>query len=239
MTKAWWDEVVRELPKMWTQTSYAHDGEAFSMPERNVLPKPYRRSHPPLWVSAGNPQTWAKAGSLGLGVIGFSIGSIDSMGPKIASYKEAIATADPVGEYVNDNAMVTNVMVCLEDGDKARQVATDMGTTRLHAGVYRYHTTFPKPDHIPDWPEVLPDPTREEIELGIDGGYLLCGDPDEVAEQMKRYEACGADQLVFSTPIDMPQEVALESIRLFGEHVLPKFDTDATFRTDRFRGLVG
>src|SRR5687768_1484143 len=39
-TKAVYDEVIAEFPKMWKQTSYAFDGEYFSVPERNVLPKP-------------------------------------------------------------------------------------------------------------------------------------------------------------------------------------------------------
>jgi hypothetical protein len=33
----------------------------------------------------------------------------------------------------------------------------------------------------------------------------------------------------------MPIEAALESIRLFGEHVLPKLDQDPEHRTSRFR----
>ena len=156
------------------------------------------------------------------------------MGPKAESYKKAIANADPVGEYVNDNVMTTNVAIVLEDGDKAREVATDAGTVNLHAGVHRYHSTMPRKDGIPSWPEVLPDPNREMIEAGIQGGFLVCGDPDEAIEQLKRYEATGVDQVAFSVPIDIPQDVCLETIRLLGEHVIPKFD-EPEFRTDRFR----
>jgi alkanesulfonate monooxygenase SsuD/methylene tetrahydromethanopterin reductase-like flavin-dependent oxidoreductase (luciferase family) len=36
---------------------------------------------------------------------------------------------------------------------------------------------------------------------------MVCGDPDEVIEQLKRYEATGIDQISFSLPIDIPQEV--------------------------------
>lgn len=235
VTKAWWDEVIRELPRMWRELEYSHEGEAFRMPPRTINPKPWGNSHPPLWVAAGNPPTFEKAARLGLGVIGFSIGSIDDMAPLIETYKKHIGDAEPVGEYVNDNTMVTNVLVCLEDGQAARRAATDMGVVRLHAGVYRYHTTMPRPDHIPTWPETLPEPNLDAVEAGIQGGYMVCGDPDEVTEQLKRFEASGTDQLSFSLPIDLPMEVALESIRLFGEHVLPKFDTDREFRSDRFR----
>jgi alkanesulfonate monooxygenase SsuD/methylene tetrahydromethanopterin reductase-like flavin-dependent oxidoreductase (luciferase family) len=239
ITKEWWHEVIRELPRMWRDNEYEYpDGEYFQVPgKRMILPKPYKKSHPPLWVAAGNPQTWEQAGRLGLGAIGFSIGTIDSMGPRVEAYKKAVAGAEPIGEWVNDNVMATNVAIVLEDGDKARQVATDAGTTQLHAGVHRYHSTMPKVPGIPEWPEVLPDPTVEMIEAGVKGGYLACGDPDEVVEQLKRYEATGIDQISFSLPIDIPQEVCLETLRLLGEHVIPKFDTPE-FRTDRMRAAA-
>ncbi len=205
VTKGWWNEVIRELPKMWRSNAYTFEGEHFRVPgERMILPKPHGHSHPPMWVAAGNPQTWQDAGHLGLGAIGFSIGSIDSMAPRVEAYKKAVASAEPIGEWVNDNVMATNVAIVLEDGALARKVATDAGTMRLHAGVHRYHSTMPKVDGIPTWPEVLPEPNLDMVEAGIGGGFMACGDPDEVVEQLKRYEATGIDQISFSIPIDLP-----------------------------------
>src|SRR5512145_2777956 len=39
-TKKTWDEFVRVLPGMWADAPFAYQGHGFSMPERNVLPKP-------------------------------------------------------------------------------------------------------------------------------------------------------------------------------------------------------
>ena len=52
---------------------------------------------------------------------------------------------------------------------------------------------------------------------------------------MKKYESTGADQIVFGMPVDMPVEAALESINLFGKHVLPKLDKDPMHRSSRMR----
>jgi alkanesulfonate monooxygenase SsuD/methylene tetrahydromethanopterin reductase-like flavin-dependent oxidoreductase (luciferase family) len=157
------------------------------------------------------------------------------MKPMVESYKKGIAEAEPIGAYINDNVMITNSVICLEDGQRARAVAADMGSGLLQSLVFRYHTTFPKPPGIPDWPQVLPDPTPEQVDWRINEGYLLCGDPDEVLGQIAKYEDVGADQIVFGLPVDMPIEVALETIKLFGEHVIPKFDTDPVHRTSKFR----
>jgi alkanesulfonate monooxygenase SsuD/methylene tetrahydromethanopterin reductase-like flavin-dependent oxidoreductase (luciferase family) len=235
ITKEIYDEVIGEFAKMWTQDEYSFDGKYFKLPPRNVLPKPYAKPHPPLWMAAGNPPSFEKAAQLGMGVLGFNMASIDEMKPMIDAYKNAIGNAEPVGKFVNDNVMVTNTAVVLEDGQKAREVAAGMGIGRHNSLVYRYHDTFPKPPWVPQWPETLPEPSVELIDTLIEKGMMVCGTPDEVVEQMERYAAVGPDQLVFGLPNDMPIEAAIETIELFGEHVLPKFDTDSVHRSTRHR----
>lgn len=235
VTKEIWDEVIREFLKMWTTEEYSFDGRWFQLPPRNVLPKPWRKPHPPMWVAAGNPPTFEKAARHGLGVCGFNMSPIKDMEPMVKAYKDAIGEAQPVGAYVNDNVMITNTAVVLEDGKEARELATNMGSGRHHSLVYRYHDTFPKPEGVPDWPTTLPDPSLDGVQSLINHGYMLCGSPDEVTEQMEQYVEVGPDQLVFGLPIDMPIEAAIETVELFGEQVLPKFDTDPVHRTDRFR----
>jgi alkanesulfonate monooxygenase SsuD/methylene tetrahydromethanopterin reductase-like flavin-dependent oxidoreductase (luciferase family) len=235
VTKEVFDEVIPEFLRMWNETEYHHQGKAFSVPNRNVLPKPWRRPHPPIWMAAGNPPTYEKAARLGVGVLGFNTSAISAMAPMVQAYKDAIGEAEPVGAYVNDNVMITNGVVCLEDGRRAREIVQDMGLSYLQSLVFRYHDTFPKPQEVPDWPVVLPEPTPEDVDLRINEGYMLCGDPDEVLEQVRRYESVGADQLVFGLPIDMPMSAALETIELFGKHIIPKLDGDPVHRSTRFR----
>jgi alkanesulfonate monooxygenase SsuD/methylene tetrahydromethanopterin reductase-like flavin-dependent oxidoreductase (luciferase family) len=246
VTKEVWDEVIGEFVAMWESTEYSHDGKSFrvpypneTMPTRNVLPKPWKRPHPPLWVACGNPPTYAKAAGLGLGALGFNVASISEMAPMVESYKANIGKAEPVGRYVNDNVMITNGVVCLEDGRRAREVACTMGISYLQSLVFYYHDTFPKPEGVNVWPDSAPEPTMEDVEFRISEGYLLCGDPDEVVEQVKHYEDVGCDQLCFGLPLNMPWKDAIETLELFGKHVIPKFDPDPVHRTDRFREAAG
>jgi alkanesulfonate monooxygenase SsuD/methylene tetrahydromethanopterin reductase-like flavin-dependent oxidoreductase (luciferase family) len=234
-TKPMFEEVVKEFPKMWHDGEYSFDGEYFKVPPRNVLPKPFKKPHPPMWQACGNPPTFELAARKGLGAIGFNFSAAPAMKPMVDAYKNAIGEAEPIADYINDNVMITNSVVCLEDGQRAREVAAAMGSGRLQSLVFRYHTTFPKPAHVPDWPETLPEPTLDEVNWRINEGFLLCGDPDEVLEQVRKYEDVGADQVVFGLPIDMPIEAAIETIRLFGKHVIPKLDPDPVHRTSKFR----
>src|SRR5438874_1125113 len=52
-TRAMFDEALREILRMWRETPYAYEGRFFSMPPRTVLPKPWTRPHPPLWMACG------------------------------------------------------------------------------------------------------------------------------------------------------------------------------------------
>src|SRR5437667_3300401 len=110
VTKEVWEEVIREFTTMWSSKEYEHDGTSFRfpypndrMPTRNVLPKPWRLPHPPVWVAAGNPPTYERAARRGLGVLGFNVASVKEMEPMVTAYKDAIGDAEPVTDYVNDN----------------------------------------------------------------------------------------------------------------------------------------
>jgi alkanesulfonate monooxygenase SsuD/methylene tetrahydromethanopterin reductase-like flavin-dependent oxidoreductase (luciferase family) len=236
LTKEMFDEAVPQFARMWRDEPYAFNGRFFSMPERNVLPKPYTKPHPPMWVAAGNPGTFEKAARMGLGVLCFTSGSPSQLAPLIEVYKQTIEKAEPVGDYVNDNVMVTTQMLCLEDGQKARELACTMASSYHQSLVFRYLDTFPKPPFIPTWPEVLPEPTREEMDVRIAKGLVAVGTPDECTRNVQKYADVGADQLTFGMlSSTMPIETCVEAIETFGRHVLPAFDTDPVHRTTRQR----
>src|SRR5262249_8882369 len=145
LTKDMYDEAIAEFRKMWLDEEYEFQGKYFSLPKRNVLPKPYVKPHPPMWVAAGNPGTFEKAARMGLGVLCFTGGSAPKMEPLVETYKKHIVNAEPVGEYVNDNVAITTSFMCLEDRDEAREWMTKSGNGRQQSLVFKYLDTFPKP----------------------------------------------------------------------------------------------
>ena len=236
LTKAMFDEALPQIVRMWQEDDYSYEGRFFSMPPRNVLPKPLTRPHPPLWVAAGNPSTFEKAGRMGLGVLCFGISDPEALKPLIDMYKTAIQDAEPVGAYVNDNIMVTTQMLCLEDGGRAKQIATEMTTGYHTSNLFRYLDTFPRPEGIPEWPALIPEPTLDQIEQAVERGLMAIGSPEEVDRCVARYESTGADQLVFGMlSTTMPVEVAVEAVETFGRHLIPAYDKDPVHSTTRQR----
>ncbi len=239
-TKSEWDEVIREIPRMWEQRDYSFKGEHFTVPSpHNVLPKPYGIGHPPIWVACGNPGTFKTAGDLGIGAIAFNFEPIYALRGRIDAYKEAIVDcSEPVGQFKNDNVMMTNGVICLSNRERAREIAKTRGRGYLYSLVCLYHDTMPKPEYAPVWPTPPLDPPSTDAELDelIEAGWLLCGTPDEVCEQVEKYQTVGCDQVVFGLPNDgMPHEEVLEMIELFGTKVIPHFDTDPVHSTTHYR----
>jgi len=204
-----------------------------------VLPTPWTRPHPPLWVACGSPATFEKAARLGMGALCFSLGTPRDFEPLIRTYKDTIRHAEPVGAYVNDNVACVTQLVCMEDRRKARAVAMTMGSSYHASLVFRYLDTFPRPPGVPEWPRLIPEPDAATLEERIQAGNRLVGDPDEVARGVQLYADVGCDQLIFGLLASrQPQEVALHTLELFGREVLPRFDQDALHSTTRMRAAA-
>jgi alkanesulfonate monooxygenase SsuD/methylene tetrahydromethanopterin reductase-like flavin-dependent oxidoreductase (luciferase family) len=233
-TREIWEDVIREFPKMFMQDEYeGYSGKYWSLPPRKILPKPYKKPHPAMWYACGNTSSYEMAARYGLGVLGFSVDSIDQLDPIMKSYKKNIPNAEPIGAFVNDNVMVTSGAYVAETKEEAIASACLPGSSYLVSNVYRYHDTFPHPDTVPKWPDLVPDMTPEAIEFATGMGQII-GDPDHALAQCQRWESAGADQLVFGVG-SAPHEDTLRMIRLMGEHVIPKIDKDPVHRTDHFR----
>jgi alkanesulfonate monooxygenase SsuD/methylene tetrahydromethanopterin reductase-like flavin-dependent oxidoreductase (luciferase family) len=236
ITKDMYDEAIAEFKYMWRDGTYLHDGEFFTLPERNVLPKPYVKPHPPMWVAAGNPGTFEKAGKMGLGVLCFTGGSPEKMKALVDVYKEAIKDADPVGEFVNVNVAITSSFLCLEDGDAALDWASRSGNGRQQSLVFKYLDTFPKPAWVPEWPALTPHPTREQLIAGRENGSAIVGNVEQCAEAQRMREPIGVDQLIHAPSGTVyPHDLMVETVELFGNSVIPEFDTDPEFSTNRYR----
>lgn len=237
-TKAMWRESLEQIPRMWRDAPYAYEGKYFRMPERNVLPKPYSKPHPPMWLACASPTTFSECGELGLGSLCFTLGTPNEVEPSIRAYKSAVARCTkPAGAYVNDNIAVTTNMFCLPDGDEARWLLSRAKTERYTELFFQWLDSIPRPPHLPKTgPIRVPAPTPEQLKERLKRGEALVGAPEELIPVIRQWEEMGVDQLIFSPlTMAMDQRHVLRSVETFGAQVLPRFDTDPVHRTTRLR----
>lgn len=244
-SRAMWEESIRAIPKMWTQDLFSWEGEFFSVPERCILPKPVQKPHPPLWVTASNPSTIEVAGRSGLGAAMFNFADPEMSRPLVEVYKTAAEKCEPVSEVIHNRIMTISPALCLRDGDEARALYGS-GASHVAPHFSVYFDTIPEmAERWKDVPRPVSQSTLREwvaeaaadpdLKGPIAGGQndfafhlengICVGSPDEVAAVIERFRQVGFDQLVF-VPAASPgisHEKSLESIRLMGEEVLPRF----------------
>ena len=85
-------------------------------------------------------------GRKGLGVLGFSLDHLDVTEKAVDAYKRAVANAEPVGAFVNDNLLVAGgVTFIAEDRDQARRDALAGRSTTTSARSSGTTTRSPGP----------------------------------------------------------------------------------------------
>jgi hypothetical protein len=101
--RAMWAEALRETAKMLCSEPYpGYEGTHFSMPHRNVVPKPVQRPHPPIWVACTNRDTVRLAARLGIGALTFAFMNASEAKYWVDEYYETFRTeCTPIGQDVN------------------------------------------------------------------------------------------------------------------------------------------
>jgi alkanesulfonate monooxygenase SsuD/methylene tetrahydromethanopterin reductase-like flavin-dependent oxidoreductase (luciferase family) len=232
-TKKTWDEFVRELPKMWTQERYSHRGEAFSMPSRAILPKPYQKPHPPMWVAVTSPGTEIDAAERGLGSLGLTFGGFGEQEQKIAEYRRRIKSCEPVGEIVNEQVNTVNFLYCHQDD------ATGVATGRRLQGTFGYlagqlmsaREAYPARSYpsLGLLPQLRPEAAGPDSGPRVPEG-LCVGNPDRILNTVKQWESVGVDRINFllNAAETVPQQEVLDSLRLFAKEVMPRVSSAPT-----------
>ncbi|MQA00525.1 MAG: LLM class flavin-dependent oxidoreductase [Dehalococcoidia bacterium] len=139
LKKAMWEEATREVTNMMTATPYAgFEGEFFSMPARNVVPKPRQKPHPPLWVAASRRETTMVAARLGMGSLGFGFETPEELGERANEYYRLVREeCMPIGHAINPGLAVLNTfMMGPTDEEALRRSANGPGFFSYSLGYY-------------------------------------------------------------------------------------------------------
>lgn len=139
LKKAMWEESTREITKMMTQEPYqGFEGEFFSMPSRNVVPKPRQKPHPPLWVAASRRETTMVAARLGMGSLGFGFETPEELGDRASEYYRLVREeCMPIGQAINPALAVLNTfMIGPTDEEALKRSAGGPGFFSYSLGYY-------------------------------------------------------------------------------------------------------
>ena len=123
LTREMWEESLSMIPNIWRSDNFEWEGRFWNVPPREVLPKPYQKPHPPIWVAALQPATYEIAAQKGIGVMALGVNAPSVLEPYIKAYRENIKSAQPVGDMVNNKWLSATFGYCGEDNSQARELS--------------------------------------------------------------------------------------------------------------------
>ena len=246
--RAQWDESVDAVTRMFVEEPFAGiEGRYVSMPQRNVVPKPLQKPHPPLWVACSRRETIRLAAEKGIGALSFSFVEPEEAAEWVAEYRAIIASEQcvPAGFAVNPRVAVVLPMMCHPDEAEA----IERGIDGAHFFGYSLAHYYVFGDHRPGRTNIYEEFLRRRDEVGFARSVIRAqdaplgvrvlqqglgslrgaiGTPDQVRDLCRRYEAAGVDQVIFVLQAGRNRhEHICESLELFGAEVLPEFAAGA------------
>ena len=218
-----WREAVEQCANMMAMDPYpGFEGEFFSMPTRNIVPKPVQKPHPPLWVACSNRETIKLAARLGIGALTFAF--VDPVEAKqwVDDYYRILREeCVPIGHAVNANIAMVSSFGLHRDADEARRRFQDGFRFFQFALGWHYGFGAQVPGRTDIWAKfraALPNmPTAAPAEGGI-------STPDGLRGHLQMFADCGVDQVSFIQQGGRNQHDHIcEALELFAADVMPEF----------------
>jgi alkanesulfonate monooxygenase SsuD/methylene tetrahydromethanopterin reductase-like flavin-dependent oxidoreductase (luciferase family) len=224
-----WAEAVGQTARMMCMEPYpGFSGKYFSMPPRNVVPKPLQKPHPPPWTACSNRDNLHLAAQMGMGALTFAFVNAQEAKFWVDDYYDTFKKeCTPLAQSVNPNVAMLSGFMCARD----QQTASARGTEGAQFFAYGLGHYWRDGTHIPAgtemWKEFKSQPAsvidqmeRERKKAGMGG----IGTPDELIKNFRMLEEAGVDQLILLQQCgNYRHEHICESLELFGKEVLPQF----------------
>ena len=217
-----WRESTEQTANMMAMDPYpGFAGEYFTMPCRNVVPKPVQKPHPPIWVACSRRETIHMAARCGIGALTFAFVDPEEAAKWVGEYYDIIKSEDcvPIGHAVNANVAMVTGFSCHEDADEARARGLDgfrfFGYGLGHHYIFGEHT----PGRTDIWQRY--ELARDKMPESNSGGI---GTPAQLTEHLEKFAGAGVDQVIFIQQGGRNRHDHIcESLELFAADVMPAF----------------
>ena len=223
-----WLEALDMIPRMWRDDVFEYKGKFFDIPPTQVIPNPVQDPHPPIYAACSKPDSAAAVGQLGIGALNFAMGNDTYLAQKVREYRAAVDASSPAVYHKNNHFACTPVGLCLSDDRKACRYG--MRGARFFAealGTYYFSGKRPVGE-LPISRDFFDDATLDAA-MSFRGSpdapaMNVIGDPVHCKEIVSRFQGAGVDELILVMQAGtIPHELVMESIKTFGEQVMPHF----------------
>ncbi len=218
-----WEEAVKAIVPMFTKESWEFHGEFFDFPARNVIPKPFQKPHPPLWVACSNIQTIAKAGEWGMGALGFTFVSPEAAKAWVNKYyNNLLHHRRLLADYpVNPNVAMVAGFMCAETDEEAQAKAA--GWTFFVFALSRYgRKGIDAPGESDLWAEYQDWKESDKAKEAVENA--LVGSPKTIRHRLRQFQEAHVDQVILLNQAGKTSHKDIcDSLDMFAREVMPEF----------------
>ena len=205
-------EGVEIIKRLWTEDHVSYNGEAFTISDVTVDPKPLKKPRPPIWLAANTDIAVERAARLGDGWMIGPHSAIEELERQVEICRKSWSAAGKTG--TPETPIIRETFVA-----KSRKEALEKARPCLE---HLYRSVYIK------WKqnEAMNDPS--ELAWAFEklaAGRFILGSPSECIDQIQEYkERLGVSYMLprFDWTPGLPQDEILASMRLFGEQVIQK-----------------
>jgi alkanesulfonate monooxygenase SsuD/methylene tetrahydromethanopterin reductase-like flavin-dependent oxidoreductase (luciferase family) len=235
-------EAAEQIANMMVMEPYpGFQGKSFSLPCRNVLPKPVQKPHPPMWMACTNRDTIKIAAKLGLGALGFSFVDPEEARAWSKIYYDIIKSDEcvPISHVVNPNIALVSAFSVHHD----RNEAIRRGQEGFEFFAYALNALVAQdvvPGRTQVWQDFVAkrgDKSDKLIAAAAQQGFVAAGGigtPDDMRKHLRTIQDTGVDQVIFMQQAGRNKhEHICESLELFSQTVMPEFKAELEERERR------
>ena len=218
-----WEEAVRAIIPMFTKDDHEFHGQYHDFPARNVIPKPFQKPHPPLWVACSNIKTIQDAGAWGMGALGFSFVSPDAARAWVHRYYNTLLHhPNRLGDYpANPNIAIVNGFMCAPTDEEAIELAAGWTFFIFALGHYG-HNGIDAPGKGDLWRDYQTWRESDKAKAALRNG--LIGSPETIRKRLRLFADAHVDQVILLNQAGKTTHKAiLDSLDLFAREVMPEF----------------
>lgn len=203
------EESLGLMKQLWTEDEVHFEGKHFTLhtrPSSWPLQKPY----PPVWIAANGHGPVRRAARLGDVWFANPHARFSTLAEQMDIYEAALAE---YGTERPEDVVVSRELFVAESQAEAMRIARPA----LHER-YRVYA-------VQGQDEQLPPGDRFESDFdALAADRFVLGDPQQCIEEIRRYEELGFNHFIIDYHwLDLDDATALNTLRLFGERVMPAF----------------
>ena len=205
-------EAVDFILKAWTCEELTFQGEYYQAKGLNVVPKPYQKPHPPVYVASNSPDTFELVGSMGHNIlVGPLIATIEGVRSGLERYRKELAKQghDPADARIN-LALPTYVAADADQAYSEMQPTVDAYLNTLRSN---------RQGRGPGRADVLNyDLVYEE--------FGIIGDPQQCVDRLNHFiDLFGPQEIMcwFNMGGTLSCDQVKTSMELFAKEVMPHF----------------